>query len=42
MTAERCGLRTSTGTADFDVSTQLKEIEQGLMDLLAARPKGKS
>lgn len=35
---ERCELRTSMGTAQLGVEVQLKEIEQGLMDLLAARP----
>jgi flagellar assembly protein FliH len=35
---ERCVLRTSMGTAELGVSVQLKEIESGLMDLLAARP----
>ena len=38
---EQCVLRTSMGTADLSLETQLKEIEQGLMDLLAARPQGK-
>ncbi len=37
---EQCGLRTSMGTADLGLEVQLKEIEQGLMDLLAARPQG--
>jgi flagellar assembly protein FliH len=41
MPAERCVLRTSMGTAEFGVELQLKEIENGLMDLLAARPQGK-
>jgi flagellar assembly protein FliH len=36
---EQCELRTSMGTAALDVELQLKEIEQGLMDLLAARPQ---
>ena len=36
---ERCELRTSMGTAQLGVEVQLKEIEQGLMDLLAARPQ---
>jgi flagellar assembly protein FliH len=35
---ERCQLRTSMGTADLGLEVQLREIEQGLMDLLAARP----
>jgi len=40
MAPEQCGLRTSMGTADLGLEVQLKEIEQGLMDLLAARPEG--
>lgn len=39
MPVERCELRTSMGTAQLGVEVQLKEIEQGLMDLLAARPQ---
>jgi flagellar assembly protein FliH len=35
---DRCTLETSMGTAAIGLETQLKEIEQGLMDLLAARP----
>jgi flagellar assembly protein FliH len=41
MGLAQCGLRTSMGTADLSVEMQLKEIEQGLMDLLAARPQEK-
>jgi flagellar assembly protein FliH len=41
MLVERCQLRTSMGSADLGLELQLKEIEQGLMDLLAARPKEK-
>jgi flagellar assembly protein FliH len=37
---EQCVLRTSMGTADLSLEAQLKEVEQGLMDLLAARPQG--
>lgn len=33
-----CALETSMGTATVGLEVQLKEIEQGLMDLLAARP----
>jgi|SRR5271165_826720 len=36
--ADRCTLETSMGTAVVGLEVQLKEIEQGLMDLLAARP----
>jgi flagellar assembly protein FliH len=35
---DRCTLETSMGTAMVGLEVQLKEIEQGLMDLLAARP----
>lgn len=35
---DRCMLETAMGTAELGVEVQLKEIEQGLMDLLAARP----
>ena len=35
---DSCVLQTSMGTAVVGVEVQLKEIEQGLMDLLAARP----
>ncbi len=38
MEANCCVLRTSMGTAKIGLEVQLKEIEQGLMDLLAARP----
>jgi flagellar assembly protein FliH len=35
---DQCTLETSMGTAVVGMEVQLKEIEQGLMDLLAARP----
>ena len=35
---DRCVLETAMGTAVIGLEVQLKEIEQGLMDLLAARP----
>ncbi|HTY83634.1 MAG TPA: FliH/SctL family protein [Silvibacterium sp.] len=35
---DRCTIETSMGTALVGLDVQLKEIEQGLMDLLAARP----
>jgi flagellar assembly protein FliH len=38
----RCILQTSMGTAVLGLETQLKEIEQGLMDLMAARPGASS
>jgi len=37
---DRCLLETSMGTAAVGIELQLKEIEQGFMDLLAARPAG--
>ena len=40
LAPEQCVLRTSMGSADLSLEVQLKEIENGLMDLLAARPKG--
>lgn len=40
MSPQQCALRTSMGTADLSLESQLKEIEQGLMDLLSARPGG--
>jgi flagellar assembly protein FliH len=39
MGLEQCELRTSMGTAELGLEVQLKEIEHGLMDLLAARPQ---
>jgi flagellar biosynthesis/type III secretory pathway protein FliH len=36
---DRCTLETSMGSAIVGLEVQLKEIEQGLMDLLAARPE---
>ena len=35
---DQCKLETSMGTTAMGLEVQLKEIEQGLMDLLAARP----
>lgn len=35
---DRCSLETSMGSTVIGVEVQLKQIEQGLMDLLAARP----
>lgn len=35
---DRCTLETSMGAATIGLDVQLKEIEQGLMDLLASRP----
>jgi flagellar biosynthesis/type III secretory pathway protein FliH len=37
-----CLLETSMGTSQLGVELQLKEIEQGFMDLLAARPQENS
>ncbi len=35
---ERCVLQTELGTTELGVEVQLKEIEQGLLDLMAQRP----
>ena len=37
---EGCVLHTSLGTTELGIEVQLKEIEQGLFDLLAQRPPG--
>jgi len=42
LAREQCELRTAMGTAALGVEVQLKEIEQGLADLLAARPQAKA
>jgi flagellar biosynthesis/type III secretory pathway protein FliH len=42
QTIDACTLETSMGTAAIGLEVQLKEIEQGLMDLLAARPDGRA
>jgi len=39
---DQCVLETSMGTAAIGLDVQLKEIEQGFMDLLAARPGSKA
>lgn len=39
---DRCKLQTSMGVAELGIELQLKEIEQGLTDLLAARPREKA
>jgi flagellar assembly protein FliH len=41
LAAGQCELRTSMGMAKLGLEVQLKEIEQGLMDLLASRPQMK-
>jgi len=38
LEANRCHLETESGVTDISLETQLKEIEQGLFDLLAQRP----
>ena len=38
---DRCELETELGVTDLSLDTQLKEIEQGLFDLLAQRPGAK-
>ena len=37
-----CVLETAMGVSEIGVESQLKEVEQGLMDLLALRPGGSS
>jgi flagellar biosynthesis/type III secretory pathway protein FliH len=39
---DRCLLKTSMGSAELGLEIHLKEIERGLMDLLAARPEVKA
>ena len=39
LEAGRCVLQTTMGTTELGVEAQLKEIEQGLTDLLAQRPR---
>ncbi len=36
---DRCVLQTELGTAELGIEPQMKEIEQGLLDLLAKRPR---
>lgn len=38
MQTDHCVLQTALGTTEVGVEVQLKEIEQGLLDLLARRP----
>jgi len=38
MAMDHCVLQTALGTTEVGVEVQLKEIEQGLLDLLAKRP----
>lgn len=38
LPADECRIQTSLGTAEVGFETQLKEIETGLLDLLAERP----
>ena len=35
----QCGIESSLGTVELGVDDQVKEIEQGFLDLLAARPR---
>ena len=39
LSDEDCWLETEMGSANFNVEEQLKELEQGFMDLLAKRPE---
>jgi flagellar assembly protein FliH len=36
---DRCVLQTELGTAELGIEDQLKEIEQGLLDLMARKPR---
>lgn len=38
LASDRCILQTELGTTELGIEVQLKEIEQGLLDLLAQRP----
>jgi flagellar assembly protein FliH len=38
LAEDQCLLETELGIADVSIDAQLKEIEQGLFDLLAQRP----
>jgi flagellar assembly protein FliH len=38
--ADRCVLQTALGTTEIGIEVQLKEIERGLMDLMAQKPQG--
>lgn len=38
LSAEQCFLSTQLGTTEIGLDTQLKEVENGLLDLLAQRP----
>ena len=38
---EDCWLETEMGSANFNVEEQLKEVQQGFMDLLAKRPEAR-
>jgi flagellar assembly protein FliH len=41
LAADQCALETQHETTELSLETQLKEIEQGLLDLLAQRPEPK-
>lgn len=40
LEADACVIQTQLGKTELGVAAQLKEIEQGLLDLLAQRPQG--
>jgi flagellar assembly protein FliH len=42
LEADHCTLQTELGTSELGLEVQLKEIEHGLMDLLALRPQAES
>jgi flagellar assembly protein FliH len=39
LEGDRCVLQTTLGTTELGLEVQMKEIEQGLLDLLAQRPQ---
>jgi flagellar biosynthesis/type III secretory pathway protein FliH len=41
LDVNQCRIETDHGTTDLHIEAQLKEIEQGLFDLLAQRPGAK-
>jgi flagellar assembly protein FliH len=39
LDGQRCVLQTALGTTELGIDTQMKEIEQGLFDLMAQKPR---
>jgi flagellar biosynthesis/type III secretory pathway protein FliH len=42
LDVHRCVLQTVLGTTELGIESQLKEVEQGLFDLMAQRPTSRS